>query len=110
MGGAELRGSYENYYYDISYLLFVTDRRAAKYPFSSHSCRLWLYATVRLGYVETKTFRVLSFSLGAAVLDSEFRADPESGLRIEQSPAGHIESSGLKISRYQQDSVGFSRI
>ena len=38
MGGAELRGSYENYYYDISYLLFVTDRRAAKYPFSSHSC------------------------------------------------------------------------
>ena len=44
MGGAELRGSYENYYYDISYLLFVTDRRAAKYPFSSHSCMLWLYA------------------------------------------------------------------
>jgi hypothetical protein len=42
MGGAELRGSYENYYNDISYLLFVTDRRAAKYPFSSHSCRLWL--------------------------------------------------------------------
>jgi hypothetical protein len=39
-----LRVSYENYYYDISYLLFVTDRRAAKYPFSSHSCRLWLYA------------------------------------------------------------------
>jgi hypothetical protein len=30
------------------------------------------------------------------VLDSEFRADPESGLRIEQSPAGHIESSVLK--------------
>eukprot|EP01047_Picozoa_sp_COSAG01_P117365 COSAG01_NODE_46035_length_403_cov_15.559211_1_plen_36_part_10 len=28
-------------------------------------------------------FRVLYFSLGAAVLDSEFRADPESGLRIE---------------------------
>ena len=50
-------------------------------------------ATVRLGYVETKNFRVPSFSLGAAVLDSEFRADPESGLRIEQSPAGHIESS-----------------
>ena len=49
--------------------------------------------TVRLGYVETENFRVLSFSLGAAVLDSEFRADPESGLRIEQSPAGHIESS-----------------
>ena len=23
MGGAELRGSYENYYYDISYLLAV---------------------------------------------------------------------------------------
>ena len=23
MGGAELRGSYENYYYDISYLLEV---------------------------------------------------------------------------------------
>ena len=44
MGGAELRGSYENYYYDISYLLFVPDRPAAKYPFSSHSCRLWLYA------------------------------------------------------------------
>jgi hypothetical protein len=54
------------------------------------------FPTVRLGYVETKNFRVLSFSLGAAVLDSEFRADPESGLRIEQSPAGHIESSVLK--------------
>jgi hypothetical protein len=54
---------------------------------------------VRLGYANTKNFRVLSFSLGAAVLDSEFRADPESGLRIEQSPAGHIESSDLKISR-----------
>ena len=54
-----------------------------------------------MGYVETENFRVPSFSLGAAVLDSEFRADPESGLRIEQSSAGHIESSGLKISRYQ---------
>jgi hypothetical protein len=56
----------------------------------------FIIPTVRLGYVETKNFRVLSFSLGAAVLDSEFRADPESGLRIEQSPAGHIESSVLK--------------
>ena len=39
---------------------------------------------------------VLYFSLGAAVLARpEFRADPESGLRIEQSPAGHIESSAV---------------
>jgi hypothetical protein len=56
-----------------------------------------------LGYANTKNFRVLSFSLGAAVLDSEFRADLESGLRIEQSAAGHIESSVLK-------STDFSRI
>ena len=54
-----------------------------------------------MGWPDFEFFRVLYFSLGAAVLDSEFRADPESGLRIEQSPAGHIESSGLKISRYQ---------
>ena len=60
-----------------------------------------LCCTVLLGWPDFEFFRVLYFSLGAAVLDSEFRADPESGLRIEQSPAGHIESSGMKISRYQ---------
>ena len=54
-----------------------------------------------MGWAAFENFRSPCFSLGAAVLDSEFRADPESGLRIEQSPAGHIESSGLKISRYQ---------
>ena len=54
-----------------------------------------------MGWPDFEFFRVLYFSLGAAVLDSEFRADPESGLRIEQSSAGHIESSGMKISRYQ---------
>ena len=63
--------------------------------------------TVVSGWAALENFRSPYFSLGAAVLDSEFRADPESGLRIEQSPAGHIESSGLKISRFQQD---FSRI
>eukprot|EP01047_Picozoa_sp_COSAG01_P003873 COSAG01_NODE_120_length_25409_cov_20.648572_21_plen_85_part_00 len=67
-------------------------------------------STVVSGWAAFENFRSPYFSLGAAVLDSEFRADPESGLRIEQSPAGHIESSGLKISIYQQDSVGFSRI
>ena len=56
--------------------------------------------TVLLGWPDFEFFRVLYFSLGAAVLDSEFRADPESGLRIEQSPAGHIESSVLKISSH----------
>ena len=50
MGGVELWGSYENYYNDISYLLFVTDRRAAKYPFSSHSCRLWLVLYPAFGW------------------------------------------------------------
>jgi hypothetical protein len=65
------------------------------------------YSTVVSGWAALENFRSPYFSLGAAVLDSEFRADPESGLRIEQSPAGHIESSGLKISRFQQD---FSRI
>ena len=44
-----------------------------------------------MGYVETKNFRVLYFSLGAAVLDSEFRANHESGLRLEQSSAGQID-------------------
>jgi hypothetical protein len=43
--------------------------------------------------------------LGSTEIRAQNRA--ESGLRIEQSPAGHIESSGLKISRFQQD---FSRI
>ena len=66
--------------------------------------------TVRLAYANTKNFRVLSFSLGAAVLDSEFRADHESGLRIEQSPAGHIESSVLKSADFSRISVGFSTI
>jgi hypothetical protein len=50
-------------------------------------------------------FFLLSFSLGSAVLDSEFRADHESGLRIEQSPAGHIESSDLK----SEISAGFQQ-
>jgi hypothetical protein len=55
MGGAELRVSYENYYYDISYLLFVTDRRAAKYPFSSHSYRLWLVLYPAFGWCRPRT-------------------------------------------------------
>ena len=58
-------------------------------------------ATVVLGWAAFENFRSPCFSLGAAVLDSEFRADPGSGLRIEQSPAGHIESSVRKISIYQ---------
>ena len=40
-------------------------------------------------------FRVLYFSVGAAVLGSEFRENPESGLRIELSSASRIETMDL---------------
>jgi hypothetical protein len=51
-------------------------------------------ATVLFPCSETSNFFLLRFALGPAVLESEFRADHESGLRIEQSPRGrHYESS-----------------
>ena len=50
-------------------------------------------ATVLFPCSETSNFFLLRFALGPAVLESEFRADHESGLRIEQSPTGHYESS-----------------
>ena len=49
--------------------------------------------TVLFPCSETSIFFLLRFALGPAVLESEFRADHESGLRIEQSPRGHYESS-----------------
>lgn len=49
--------------------------------------------TVLFPCSETSNFFLLRFALGPAVLESEFRADHESGLRIEQSPRGHYESS-----------------
>ena len=66
--------------------------------------------TVLFPCSETSLFFLLRFSLGPAVLESEFRADHESGLRIEQSPAGHIESSVLKSADFSRISVGFSTI
>jgi hypothetical protein len=49
--------------------------------------------TVLFPCSETSNVFLLRFALGPAVLESEFRADHESGLRIEQSPRGHYESS-----------------
>ena len=57
-------------------------------------------STVLFPCSKTSNFFLLRFSLGPAVLESEFRADHESGLRIEQSPAGHIESSVLKSAEF----------
>ena len=51
------------------------------------------FPTVLFPCSETSNFFLLRFALGPAVLESEFRADHESGLRIEQSPRGHYESS-----------------
>eukprot|EP01047_Picozoa_sp_COSAG01_P031103 COSAG01_NODE_2193_length_8183_cov_3.620609_6_plen_108_part_00 len=47
MGGAELRGSCENYFDDISYILFVTDCRRLKThfrPIAAGSARSTLHA------------------------------------------------------------------
>jgi hypothetical protein len=52
---------------------------------------------VVLRWAATENFRSPCFSLGAAVLDPEFRADHESGLRIEQSPA--IADSSTVLNR-----------
>jgi hypothetical protein len=50
-------------------------------------------STVLFPCSETSNFFLLRFALGPAVLETEFRADHESGLRIEQSLSGQYESS-----------------
>ena len=51
-----------------------------------------LLGTVLLGWADDFFFRVPYFSARAAVLDPKFRADHESGLRIDQRSAADDEN------------------
>eukprot|EP01047_Picozoa_sp_COSAG01_P097487 COSAG01_NODE_27811_length_676_cov_1.216638_1_plen_81_part_00 len=62
---------------------------------------IWAVYTVRAPYCPydlRDDFFLLSFALGSAVLDSEFRANHESGLRIAQIHINHLDVSTLNVS------------